>query len=434
MNSNKAVQVFKSGLRTLEMSKEGDNISGKILGAFTRTNFPIVRVPSNLVSETFNYTFGLPRGLIEIGIRNISQLFYKKGIEDISPEAADRLFRALKKGAVGTVLGIIGYTSADMIGGYYNPMDKKKTGDVKWGSMRIGDWDAPLWMLHSPPMETLQFYATLRKVHDYYNSKREDNSPLVYDIPTGLKRSSIGLIEQTPFMQEPVDVVKMFAERDQADIWAAEYVNGMLNPQISQQIARSTDKDPLTWESFWKEEPIKRKATGVKETLEKNVPGLRETLPTEEEANRKVKIDKFIKEYSQDKVLDKSSIRNFANVKIDLNDAQDKYDKILKDKDKDLALEQVEASGIGDKIEFLSKNKPLLDRFEKILSFYNKMELEEKYDYKIAVEDQLDEISDAYYSGDKIKLSKDIEKIESLIAQGEKERTQEKNYISKELK
>jgi hypothetical protein len=78
MSNNLAVKAFKSGLRALEMGmdKSGPTPATEILAAFTRTNFPIIRVPTNIVAETFNYSLGLPKALLEIGARNISQLLY----------------------------------------------------------------------------------------------------------------------------------------------------------------------------------------------------------------------------------------------------------------------------------------------------------------------------------------------------------------------
>jgi hypothetical protein len=67
------------------------------------TLLPIARVLPNMITQAFNWIFGLPVGLVRLA------LAYARGIENLEPEKAGSIMRQLKKGPVGMAVLTLGY-------------------------------------------------------------------------------------------------------------------------------------------------------------------------------------------------------------------------------------------------------------------------------------------------------------------------------------
>lgn len=229
-------------------------VGSKILSTAGRIALPIVRVPTNIVAETFQYIGGTGTG----GIRLARAL--ARGAENIKPEEADLIMRELKKGSIGAAVLLLGYFNANVIGGYYQPKSKQ---EQKFGTVKIYGHEIPSYLLHNPLLETLQFGATIRHVADSHLRKRDKDSQ---GDAAGIMAATIGLVEETPFVREMAELEKL---RDpfQRDKFLGEQAKSMAVPSVLQKAAEWTDRAE------------KRNPTNLLQHIESGVPGLRQRVP-----------------------------------------------------------------------------------------------------------------------------------------------------------
>jgi hypothetical protein len=235
---------------------------GKAAATLGRVLLPITKVPTNIVAETIQYTIGAERGIL----RAIQAI--RRGTENLKPEEADLIMRDLKKGAIGSAFLLIGYFAPDVIGGYYQPGEKRPAKDVKPGHMKLYGVDVPSFVLHNPLLETLQVGATIRRVADSKLRKRDTEDQ---GIPAGILAGALGLTEQVPFIREMLEIVKAWNPRER-DSFFGELTKSIIVPQGAQQIAAYLDKTAGG-------APVKRKPVTFMQHIESGIPGLREEVP-----------------------------------------------------------------------------------------------------------------------------------------------------------
>lgn len=305
------------------MSKEGQDVS--------RIAVPVERVPSNylfgqLIGE---YGLGLPRGLArgaasEIRLRSA----LRKAVKDttthymdgtlveaakelerrnpdlmgrLTPEAADKTMRLLKRGSVGLVYMALGAAGGGKLafGGYFGGAGDKN--EVKPGDVKIGPVTIPHWALHSPPNELAQFTFTMKREIQSQVAKNKGQG-FGQRLRTGLATGIKGTAQQVPFLNEYVDAVSSLKNGESMSTAMGKWLASRVEPQIMQELARATDKEET--------ETARRKPKGFTEAMKMGVPGLRQTIP----------VDK-----SRDKALAKQSLvdRLRAGQDIDLDSAVD---------------------------------------------------------------------------------------------------------------
>lgn len=254
-------RIWNPALRRLEAEdKNGKvNLTAKSVATLMRTLLPIVKVPTNIVAETFETATGLVTGSTKLA------LAMRKGVEKLTPEQADVIARELKKGSLGAAVLALGYFNADVVGGYYQPGEKRKPGDAKAGSIKVFGENVPSFLLHNPLLETLQIGATIRRVADA-KVKGVKNG-----LATGVWTSALGLTEELPFVRTPIELAKLFdpKERTYAE---GELAKGFLVPQAVDFAARQTDTKANG-------EPQARKPKTVLQHIETGIPGLRQSVP-----------------------------------------------------------------------------------------------------------------------------------------------------------
>jgi hypothetical protein len=242
---------------------------------------PVKKVPVNIVAEAFEYLAGTETGSIRL-----AKALYQ-GVETLkdNPAQADMIMRELKKGVVGKAILLLGFFTAESIGGLYDPKNKKRPDETQAGEVRI-PWlsglvkngDVPAYLLHHPMMEDLQFSASI--FHGL-------NAPL--RIPTTHKgmlaalakgeatplevtaNALFDLAAEVPLARTATTVAKL-ANSNTRPAAAKDILQGIVVPQGLSWVARYTDKNAQG-------EPIKREATTTVEHIKEAVPGLRETLP-----------------------------------------------------------------------------------------------------------------------------------------------------------
>jgi len=224
---------------------------------------PIVKVPTNLAHEATQYIGGLPIGLYK------AAKAYRAGIENLKPEEADLVLRQLKKGSIGSAMMLLGFLGAGSIGGYYNPDEKRKAGDVKPGAMRIFGVDVPSFLFHAPIFEAMNMGASLRRG---LGAKQT--------LPDAAMASAMGLLEHVPFVNE-VFRLHDFRNAKTRSQFINEFAKQSIEPLALQKLAEWTDRSrPLQASDLLTGEGTNKRAPeGLGQTLESGVPGLRGNVP-----------------------------------------------------------------------------------------------------------------------------------------------------------
>jgi len=297
LQDNAAVKVWRSGLRQLRTY----GAVGKIAATGAEVLNPIVKIPSNFVSELTDYAFGFVKGNLKILHESEydPRKVFKEGVEKLSPEDKDYVFRCFKKNGLGLALFALGYVMSDYIGGYYQPGEKRKAGDVKWGRMRIvtpwGNLDVPSWMLHSPALEMMQLGATLHRTIKYYQEYNEQNDKKIKQgkknakegpISAGFYAGAKGVAEETPFVGQAFKMAEGFRSRESFRNWANQFAESLLMPpdirRISKYLDRAGDQQiPREQKEFWSQ------------VMRGDIPGQRKNLPVDIAKVKKMQLDQL---------------------------------------------------------------------------------------------------------------------------------------------
>lgn len=265
LQDNRVVSAYRRGMRALEEKDKKTGrvpVGSKILSTAVKTALPIVRVPTNIVAETMQYAFGSVTGSARLA------LAMRRGVENLQPEEADLIMRELKKGSLGAAVMLWGFFNPQAVGGYYQQGEKRKPGDVKYGSVKILGENIPSFLLHNPLLETAQLGATIRRVAD---SKLHKKDATTQGIPAGILAGGLGLAEEVPFVNDTLELTKAFSPTERGQ-FVNEYTKSLLVPQLSQWLANQGDKDA-------EGNLIKRDPKTLLQTLETGIPGLRKDVP-----------------------------------------------------------------------------------------------------------------------------------------------------------
>lgn len=257
--------IFNQTVTQLEkLKKPGYQPTGEILARLARFFLPVVRVPANIVAETATGIHGIPTASARVMFH-----IMKGTLDKLDPVVADSILRQFKKGSIGLGLVALGYFNPQAVGGF-DWREKRKPGTVKTAGFQIPelagvypvdkDGNVPRWLTHAPWFELMQFGATIRHVKDQHVKGQEKG------ISEGMWAAGLGLIEETPLVNEMLHFNKIFnpSERGQ---YLGELAKGTLVPQAVQKIAEMTDKEEA------------RKPKGVIQAIESGIPGLRQNVP-----------------------------------------------------------------------------------------------------------------------------------------------------------
>lgn len=265
MEDNRVVSAYKRAVAALEeKNKETGKVStlGKLGATTAKLLLPVVKIPTNIVARTFEYSFGTGIGAVRAA-RALA-----KGIENLKPEEADIIMRNLKRGSVGLAVLALGYFNPDSVGGYYQQGDKKKPGDIGYGALRINGVEIPKFLIHNPLLEQLQIGASIRRLAD---AKVRKNSPETNGIGAAMFDTYADVLKEVPFTRTAQDVVEVL-NRKEHPAAVSNLVKGLVVPQASQEAATFFDKDASG-------NTIKRKPGTVVQHIKTGIPGARQTVP-----------------------------------------------------------------------------------------------------------------------------------------------------------
>jgi hypothetical protein len=190
-------------------------------------------------------------------------------MENLKPDEAELIMRQLKKGSLGGAVLLLGYMNPESIGGFYQPREKRKPGDVKAAEIKIFGTEIPQYLLHSPLMETLQIGATVRRVQDSYLRKSDTEKQ---GLGSGILASAAGLAEDVPFTKEMWETAKAF-DPYQRQQYFGELARTLTVPQAVEWLSKQLDKDTAG-------QTIQRKPQSMLQEIEMGIPGLRKNVPT----------------------------------------------------------------------------------------------------------------------------------------------------------
>jgi hypothetical protein len=257
---------------------------GKVAATAIRLNIPVKKVAFNHVKQTINAAVGFYTGNIKFATAMV------KGLDTLSPAQKDAIAKLLKVGAVaeiGNVLAFIdGYKNDAKhrhLGGYYQPGEKRDEEDVRWGGARLFGIKIPAVLLALPLIQSWQLHETIGRVasHEIKGEKQ--------GITAGVVAAVIGLFQSAPIVNEGRTVSDLAdpRKRDQA---AGQYLKGLVDPMLIQDIANYTDIKPTGTLGGAilnpSENVTQRKPKGLKENIESGIPVLRKNVPEKGNAIR----------------------------------------------------------------------------------------------------------------------------------------------------
>jgi hypothetical protein len=233
------------------MEKNGNvGATGKFLADFL---IPVSTVPTNIAKRLASTS---PLGLIRGGAKVIQA--YRNGIENLSNEEADAVMRQLKQGSLGTALWLTGWFASSHFGGLYskfNPDKKRKEGDFVSNEMEINGKMIPKPVQHALPLEIMQLAATMRRIHDNYVDKKDENQV------TATTKAALGAIgatiEQIPILETGAHLYGSFNNPYEANK-LKEDAERRFEPQILKETGIIPTDKPKTASSAAKKRGPKR--------------------------------------------------------------------------------------------------------------------------------------------------------------------------------
>lgn len=284
MGDNAFVNAFNQGLRDVP----GQTKVTKAVKTGGRVLLPIVKVPTNYALELTDYVAGVPKaaarmaGVVRAGSKTAAEVgaardlgsLVRAGLQEIGPQEAELIMRQLKKGSLGAGMIALGATGIVEGGGYYEPGEHRRPGELQPGEIRIAGMAVPHMLLHHPAIEALQVGAAIHREKE---------------IQDGLVNAFWGVAEQVPFFEEPLRASRTL--RSDPSQFFGSIERGMTIQPDVQRLARVLDQrgehdlaEKILQEAGWKHiEARRRKARGgfLEQLLEEEmlgIPGLRQRV------------------------------------------------------------------------------------------------------------------------------------------------------------
>jgi len=240
LQDNGLVDAFRTGQEVLRKRGYG--------GLATTSEFllPIVKVPTNYITEAAEYGLGPMRAL--------KRVIWQGGIENLEEHDAEYIMRNLKKGTLGTSLLALGYYGYDKIGGYRQRNEHREEGEVQPMTIRMNLFghqvDIPHALLHAPALEMLQVGATLRRLQIAFAERHPEKGTSNAVLAGGLGGVR-GLAEQVPFYGELLRTQEGLASPSGFQNYFGNLGRSIFLPPDVQRFAQIHDQEerpgPFTW-------------------------------------------------------------------------------------------------------------------------------------------------------------------------------------------
>lgn len=259
LRDNAASRTLSVVTRYLERPKGSlpEFVTAKVL----RFLLPIVRVPTNIASETLSMSGG---GLISGTFKTYRVM--RKGLELATPEEKASILRSYRNGMIGAGLFMTGYFLKDHFARPWDSKQPYQPGELREGEAELLGVTIPKWVMHSPPALVMQAGADTAHMME------------AKGIPTAYGSAMMHVIRDVPFIREvsAIDSLLGGGWESNPSRELGKQVQGVI-PQGLQNIATWTDTHDS--EGY----PIVRKPSGTGlqqfgQQIELGVPGLRQNV------------------------------------------------------------------------------------------------------------------------------------------------------------
>jgi PBP1b-binding outer membrane lipoprotein LpoB len=283
MNPNMLSNLPKIVMRT---AHDQGGFYAKAAVALSQVEFPIIKMATNYANEVLSYTAG--------GLRAVPGLSKAaiKGIDKLTPLERDYILRNLKKNSVATILatavfsGVIGVK----FGGYLSKDDKRVPGDLEPGEWSINGHKMPKALSHIPLFEAMQIFQTIKDVSEAMRIRGEG---VISRNAEGVAQGLYSIAEHVPFIGTGTkDMEALGTAEGRSKYFAALVTSRVIPPDVGNIAKYLDDNTP-------------RQPTGLLETAESKIPGLRKNVPLNEKAIKreivgKLRNDEDLTPYQQD--------------------------------------------------------------------------------------------------------------------------------------
>jgi hypothetical protein len=206
-------------------ARASENPMRKTLGFALEQTLPIVKIPSNIIKQTFEHMFGAAPATYKLIKAAI------KGTENLSSEDAHILMRQMKRGSAGLLMMAMGVLLKDYIGGVFIKGEDDE--EIPHGSIGVGNLHIPKYLLENPLFACLQVGATAAR---FWENHYGEDDGFLGNVKLAAKTAaltSIGVIEEAPFVSAILNVDKVLRgaqdiETTLAEIYARPYVPAAL--------------------------------------------------------------------------------------------------------------------------------------------------------------------------------------------------------------
>lgn len=207
----------------------------------------------------------------------------RKGIANMDADTAAKVMRIAKRSAgVGAAMMAWGWMRPQDFGGYYQPGEHRKEGDIKAGQMKVAGITIPAWLARNPAFEIAQMTATSRRLYDYYAEK---GRPGVMSGAAAATRAAAGMAQEVPFLEDIGSVAGAASEPrganagERLEKGAGQAARNVLIPPDVQKLASPQGVIPQLADREKTGEARVRQPRTFGEELKMGVPGLRQTVP-----------------------------------------------------------------------------------------------------------------------------------------------------------
>ena len=276
MEDNKLVSEFR---RFINRQEAKGTKAGAIISAASQTVLPIVKVPTNIVRRTIQYS---PIGLM----KGAWDSFLGEKFEDLTPHQKDAIMRNLKRGSIGTAIAGLGFYR-----GMNDDDQKSKTPSLQQQSF----WER--YLLHHPVFESYRLSYIIGKNYTAYVNKLRSN-PFTAAAWEGAKELS----DEVPFINLPADAWKSLSSPSGWGRLAGEEIRGMVAPPDVQKIARYGFPGIYKGDVDESGTPVIRTPKGFVDAVKAGFPGLRKSIPENIPFEKELYTGEFAYKIQSDKV------------------------------------------------------------------------------------------------------------------------------------
>jgi hypothetical protein len=292
LRDNLASQSLNVLVNYLEHAKIAPR-AGFAAAKMIRLLLPIVRVPTNVALETVNMSGG---GLVAGAFKTARIM--AKGLDNVTTAEKASLVRSYKKGAIGAALFTTGLLLKDHFGRPYDPKHPAQPGEIKEGEAEVLGVRVPRWLMHAPPLLTMQ--AGADTAHLMEEKLLKSGVKPGANMAAAYGQALQHVMREVPFIKEvsTLDSLLGGGWDSNPSKELGKQVVGLI-PQIIQNVAKWTDQhdgDAAGWP--WPLDygyPLQRKPTDVGQQIEMAIPGLRGRVPTREEVEAEKKMQRKAK-------------------------------------------------------------------------------------------------------------------------------------------